>query len=169
MLTKTIEDILNQQIEKEGYSSNLYLAMASWAATNGYNGVAGWLFAQADEERNHMLKILRYITERNGVPVIPSFKQPPASFESVRQMFEAVLEHEEYITASINEIVAKTNEEKDFNTNNFIQWYVNEQVEEEAAVNEILDKLKLVGDQNMYIFDRDLPGMRTNSISGTEG
>ena len=114
-----------------------------------------------------MLKIIRYMTERNGNPVIPSLKEPPASFKSVRQLFEAVLEHEEYITASINEIVSKTNEEKDFNTHSFIQWFVNEQVEEEATVNEILDKIKLVGDQNMYIFDRDLPGMRANKTSST--
>ncbi len=160
MLKETIEDILNQQIEKEGYSSSLYLAMACWAGYNGYNGVAKWLFVQAEEERMHMLKIVKYIDERDGRPVIPEFKQPPVEFKNVTELFTAVLKHEEHITASINEIVAKTNDEKDFNTHNFIQWFVNEQIEEEATVSEILDKLKLVGGQNMYEFDRDLPGMR---------
>jgi ferritin len=161
MLKKPIEDILNQQIEKEGYSSSLYLAMAVWAGFNGYNGVAKWLYSQAEEERIHMLKILHYIDERNGKPVIPQFKQPPVEFKNVRQLFEDVLKHEEYITASINDIVATTNKEQDFNTHSFIQWFVNEQIEEEAQVSEILDKLKLVGENNMYIFDRDLPGMRS--------
>ncbi len=160
MLKKSIEDILNQQIEKEGYSSGLYLSMACWAGYNGLNGVARWLFVQAEEERMHMLKIVKYIAERDGRPVIPTFKQPPAEFKDVREMFEEVLKHEQYITASINDIVAKTNDEKDFNTHSFIQWFVNEQIEEEATASEILDKLKLVGAQNMYEFDRDLPGMR---------
>ncbi len=145
MLKKSIEDILNHQIEKEGYSSSLYLSMACWAGYNGLNGVAQWLFAQAEEERMHMLKIVKYIDERDGRPVIPEFKQPPVEFENVRKIFEAVLEHEQYITGSINEIVEKTNDEKDFNTHSFIQWFVNEQIEEEATVSGILDKLKLVG------------------------
>lgn len=165
MLKKPIEDILNLQIEKEGYSSSLYLSMASWAGYNGYNGVAKWLLVQAEEERMHMLKIVRYIAERNSKPVIPQFKEPPSEFNNVRELFEAVLKHEEYITGSINDIVAKTNDEKDFNTHSFIQWFVNEQIEEEATVNEILDKLKLVGEQNMYIFDRDIPGMRSGGAA----
>ncbi|HYW95737.1 MAG TPA: ferritin [Bacteroidales bacterium] len=160
MLKKPVEDILNLQIEKEGYSSSLYLSMAAWAGFNGFNGVAKWLFAQAEEERMHMLKFIGYIAERSSKPVIPQIKQPPAEFTGVKELFEAVLDHEEYITASINDIVAKTIDEKDYNTHSFIQWFVNEQIEEEATVHEILDKLKLVGDQNMYIFDRDVPGMR---------
>ncbi len=166
MLKKPIEDILNQQIEKEGYSSSLYLSMASWAGFNGYNGVAKWLYVQAEEERLHMLKIVKYIADRDGKPLIPQFKQPPTEFENVMSLFKAVLKHEEYITDSINEIVAKTNEVKDFNTHSFIQWFVNEQIEEEATASEIIDKLKLVGEQNLYIFDRDVPGMRTPGTAG---
>ncbi len=160
MLKKNIEDILNEQVEKEGYSSNLYLAMASWAETNGYKGVSKWLYAQAEEERMHMLKIIAYINERAGTAVIPSFKQPPLSFNTIKDMFIDILKHEEYISSSINEIVAKSIEEKDYTTHNWIQWFVTEQIEEEAQVRDILDKLNLAGDKHLYIFDRDILGMR---------
>jgi ferritin len=160
MLTKKIEKILNEQIVKEGYSSNLYLAMASWADTEGYAGVAQWLFAQAEEERMHMMKIFNFINERGGHAVVPSFEQPPASFEGIKKLFDQVMAHEQYISGSINDIVALTIEEKDFATNNWVQWFVTEQVEEESTVQVIIDKLNMIGDQQMYMFDRDIMGMR---------
>ncbi len=160
MLKKTVEDICNRQIEREGFSSNLYLAMASWAETSGLSGVAGWMFAQADEERLHMLKFIKYINERGGKAVIPALKQPALAYKSVEDVFKEVLKHEEFVTASINEIVALTLDEKDFNTHNFLQWFVMEQVEEEASVKIILDKVRLVGKNNMYEFDRDVMSLR---------
>jgi ferritin len=160
MLNKKIEDICNRQVEREGYSSNLYLAMASWAEVNGLSGVAGWMFSQSDEERIHMLKFIRYINERGGKAVMPAIKKPATDFKGVDEVFKEVLKHEEFITASINEIVALTLEEKDFNTHNFLLWFVMEQVEEEASVRIILDKLRLVGKNNMYEFDRDITGLR---------
>jgi ferritin len=160
MLNKKIEDICNRQVEREGYSSNLYLAMASWAEVNGLSGVAGWMFSQSDEERIHMLKFIRYINERGGKAVVPAIKKPATDFKGVDEVFKEVLKHEEFITASINEIVALTLEEKDFNTHNFLLWFVMEQVEEEASVRIILDKLRLVGKNNMYEFDRDITGLR---------
>jgi ferritin len=161
MLKREIEDICNRQVEREGYSSNLYLAMASWAEINGFSGVAAWLYVQADEERLHMLKFIKYINERGGKGVIPALKKPEADFKGVEEVFNAVLTHEEFITSSINEIVALTLEQKDFNTYNFLQWFVNEQVEEEASVRTILDKIRLVGKNNMYQFDRDILALRT--------
>lgn len=163
MLKKKIEDICNRQIEREGYSSNLYLAMAVWAETSGLNGIAGWMFAQAEEERLHMLKFVKYIDERGSKSVIPAIKQPGADYKSVDEIFREVLKHEEFITGSINEIVSLTLEEKDFNTHNFLQWFVMEQVEEEASVKAILDKLRLVGKNNMYEFDRDIMSLRRAS------
>ncbi len=160
MLKNSIVDILNSQIEKEGYSSNLYLAMASWAETNGYKGISQWLYAQADEEKMHMLKIIAYINERAGMAVIPAFKKPPEKFAGVQEMFQEILKHEQYISDSINEIVAKTIEEKDFTSHNWIQWFVTEQIEEESQVRDLLDKLNLAGDKHMYLFDRDIMGMR---------
>jgi ferritin len=160
MLNKKIEDICNRQIEREAFSSNLYLAMAVWSETNGYAGVAGWLYAQAEEEKLHMLKFIKYINERGGKSVIPAIKKPVSTFKSVEDLFNEVLKHEEFVTASINEIVALTLTEKDFNTHNFLQWFVMEQVEEEASVKNILDKVRLVGKNNMYQFDRDIMGLR---------
>lgn len=165
MLKKKIEDICNRQVEREGYSSHLYLAMASWAETSGYAGIAGWLYAQAEEERMHMLKFFKYINERGGKAVMPAIKKPSADFKSVEQVFDEVLKHEEFITSSINEIVALTLEEKDFNTHNFLQWFVTEQVEEEASVRAIIDKLKLVGKNNMYVFDRDIVSLRKSAAA----
>jgi len=161
MLNKKVEKILNEQIEKEGYSSNLYLAMASWAEKEGFAGIAQWLYAQADEERMHMLKFITFINERGGHAIIPDFKQPQVKFEGIKKMFEQVLEHEHFITNSINDIVALVIKENDFATNNWIQWFVTEQMEEESNVQTILDKINLVGDKNLYLFDRDIMSLRT--------
>jgi ferritin len=166
MLKKKIEDICNRQVEREGYSSNLYLAMASWAETNGFSGVANWLYIQSDEERLHMLKFIKYINERGGNSVIPAFKKPVVDFKSVEEVFNAVLKHEEFVTASINEIVALTLEEKDFNTHNFLQWFVMEQVEEEASAKAIIDKIRLIGKNNLYQLDRDILSLRSSNTSG---
>jgi ferritin len=161
MLKKKIEDICNRQIEREAFSSNLYIAMASWAENNGFAGVASWLYTQADEERLHMLKFIKYINERGGKAVFPALKKPAGEFKNVEDVFKEVLKHEEFITESINEIVSLTLEEKDYNTHNFLQWFVFEQVEEEASVRTIIDKVRLVGKNNMYQFDRDILSLRT--------
>ena len=161
MLSKRIEDICNRQVEKEGYSSNLYLAMASWAENEGYKGVAEWLYAQSEEERMHMLKFIGYINEKDGKAIIPAFEKPSFKVKSVKELFEAVMKHENFITASINEIVALAMQEKDFSSYNWIQWFVNEQIEEESNVKTILDKIKLVGEANLYLFDRDIMSLRT--------
>lgn len=160
MLNKKVEDICNRQVEREGYSSNLYLAMASWSESNGYAGFAQWLYVQAEEEKLHMLKFIKYINERGGKAIIPAFKKPPTEFKSVEEMFRDVLKHEQFVTASINEIVDLTHTVKDFNTHNFVQWFVMEQVQEESSAQVIIDKLRLVGKNNLYQFDRDIMSLR---------
>jgi len=161
MLTKKVEKILNDQIEKEGYSSNLYLAMASWAEKEGFEGISQWLYAQAEEERMHMLKFAAFINERGGHAIVPAFAKPPVKFEGIKKMFEQVMEHEHFITKSINDIVALVIKENDFATHNWVQWFVTEQMEEESNVQKILDKLNLLGDKNYYIFDHDIMSLRT--------
>ena len=168
MLPKKVEEILNVQVEKEDYSSQLYLAMASWAENKGMEGVAGWLYAQSEEERLHMLKLVKYINERDGVAIIQGMETPPSDFKDVFSMFDQVLEHEKYISASINEIVAVCIAESDFTTQNWIQWFVNEQIEEEASVRAIIDKLNLVGKNNLYMFDRDIMGTRGSGEAAAE-
>lgn len=160
MLNENVEKALVAQIEKEGYSSNLYLAMASWAESEGFSGIAQWLYAQSDEERMHMLKIIDYVNDRGGKTIIPAFDKPAEEYGDIHTMFQKVLEHEQFVTKSINEIVAVTMEEKDYTTHNWIQWFVTEQIEEESSVNAILDKLKMLGDRNLYVFDRDIMNMR---------
>lgn len=160
MLKKSIEDICNRQVEREFYSSLLYLAMASWTEKEGYPGIAEWLFQQAEEEKEHMLKFVRYINERGGHAILPALNQPPKEFGDINVMFDEVLKHEQYISASINDVAAMAIKESDFATTNWIQWFIAEQVEEEASVGEVIDKLKLVGKHNMYMFDRDILSMR---------
>ncbi|MGQ1787065.1 ferritin [Saccharicrinis sp. GN24d3] len=167
MLKKPVEDILVRQIEREAYSSNLYLSMASWAETNGFGGVSEWMYAQAEEEKIHLLKFMKYVNERGGKAVIPAVEQPPAEFANVEEIFEQTLEHERFVSESINEIVGVCLDEKDFTTHNWIQWFVNEQIEEEASVTNIIDKLKLLNGQNLYLFDRDVVGMR-GAIPGSQ-
>ena len=160
MLSKKIEELLNTQVEKEGYSSLLYLAMASWAETRGFSGISKWLYAQADEEKEHMLEFIHYINDRGGHSIIPGFKNPPTEYTGVKELFNDVMGHEQFISASINDIVGACVEGKDFTTQNWLQMFVSEQIEEEAQVQEILDKLNLVGEHNMYMFDRDILSMR---------
>jgi ferritin len=115
-----------------------------------------------------MLKLVRYVNERDGVAVIPGLETPPEDFGDVFVMFDKVLAHEQYISASINDIVAVCVAEKDYTTQNWIQWFVTEQIEEEASVKAIIDKLKLVGKNNLYMFDRDIMTMRGEGEEAAE-
>jgi len=160
MLTKKIEDLCNRQIEREGYSSNLYLAMASWAETKGMSGIAEWLYAQAEEERAHMLKFFRYVNERNGTAIVPEFKKPPVKYKGIPELFDEVLKHEKFISTSINEVLEAAIAEKDYATVNWIQWFVDEQVEEESSAQMIIDKIKLAGEHGIYFLDRDIMNFR---------
>ncbi len=161
MLKQKIEKILNEQIEKEAYSSFLYLSMASWADSKGMAGIAQWLFAQAEEEKMHMLKFVDYINERGGRAIIPALEKAPDDWKDVFVLFDEVLEHEKYISASINDILALAVKENDFATQNWIQWFVTEQVEEESSAQLVIDKLNLLGKHNLYMFDRDIMSLRT--------
>lgn len=153
-----VEAALNEQILKESSSSQYYLSMASWAENQGLNGTAQFLYGQSDEERFHMLKLVRFVNERGGKAIIPSVEQPPFEFNNLETVFESLLSHEIAVTESINHLVDICLQEKDYTTHNFVQWYVAEQLEEEAQARTILDKLKLIGGDKggMYMFDRDL-------------
>jgi len=158
MLSKKIQDLLNRQVELEAASSQYYLAMASWAEVKGYNGVSKFLYKHSDEERMHMLKLVHFINERGGHGLVPALKAPTASFKNIQEVFEMILKHEVHVSTEINKLVERCLAEKDYTTHNFLQWYVSEQIEEEALARNILDKLKLIGNDKggMYLFDRDL-------------
>lgn len=158
MIKQNIIDALNNQVEAEANASQLYLAMASWADARGLEGISEFLFAHSDEERMHMLKLIRFINERGGNAIIPSLHMPKQDFQNLHEIFTMLLEHEVKVSEMINEIVDLTLSEKDYTTHNFLQWYVSEQIEEERLARIILDKLKLIGDDKggMYLFDRDI-------------
>ncbi len=158
MLKQKIETALNKQIELEASSSQFYLSMASWAETVGLNGTSSFLYNHSDEERQHMLKLVKFINERGGRAVIPALTQPPTTFKDIKEIFESLLEHELNVTDSINNVVDICLQEKDYTTHNFMQWYVSEQLEEEALARNIIDKLNMIGNDKggLYLFDRDL-------------
>lgn len=161
MLSKKIEKALNRQVEIEAASSQFYLSMASWAEVQGFNGTAKFLYAHSDEERMHMLKLIKFINERGGHAIVPSLNEPPASFNGLTDIFESLLGHEIKVTEEINSLVHITLEEKDYTTHNFLQWYVSEQIEEEALARNIMDKLNMIGNDKggLYLFDRDLENL----------
>lgn len=159
MLSKTVQEALNRQVAMEAESSQAYLAMASWAEIQpGLDGVTDFFYKQSDEERVHMLKLIRYINERGGFAVVPPLPQPNITFQSLKRVFQDFLAHELRVSESINELVELALKEKDFPTHNFLQWYVSEQIEEESLARTLNDKLELVGDDKggIYLFDRDI-------------
>jgi len=167
MLSKAIQDALNKQVQMEAESSQAYLAMASWSEIQpGLEGVSNFFYKQSDEERIHMLKLVRFINERGGFAVVPRLEQPTLTFTSLKKLFEEFLKHELKVSDSINDLVHLSLTEKDYATHNFLQWYVNEQIEEERTARTLNDKLELIGDDKsgLYLFDRDIMNYR-----GTEG
>lgn len=163
MLNPKIEKALNQQVVLEAESSQIYLAMASWAEVQGYEGIAGFLYMHSDEERMHMLKLLKFINERGGHGIVPALKQPTAKYKGVKELFQDVLNHEILVSTEINKLVDVCLKEKDYTTHNFLQWYVSEQIEEEALARRIIDKLNLIGTDpgGLYFFDRDISSLRS--------
>ena len=158
MISKKVEKVLNNQIRLEAESSQLYLAMACWAESNGFEGVAEFMYEHSDEEREHMLKFIKFLNNRGGSTLISKLAEPTHKFESIRAVFEALLKHEIFISEQINEIVHITFQEKDFATHNFLQWFISEQIEEEALARTIIDKMNLIGDNvsGLYLFDNEI-------------
>ena len=159
MLSKRMQEALNNQVLMEAQSSQAYLAMASWAEIQpGLKGVTDFFFQHSDEERQHMLKLIHYINERGGFAIVPVLKQPVLTFVSLKSAFEELFKHELAVSSSINDLVEIALAEKDYATHNFLQWYVMEQMEEERLARECNDKLELIGDDKsgLYLFDRDI-------------
>lgn len=158
MLSKVIELALNEQIKVEAESSQVYLSMACWAEVQGFEGVAQFMYAHSDEERMHMLKLVKFVNERGGHANISDLSAPPTEFGSFKDMFQTLFDHEVFVSKSINDLVHITLEERDYATHNFLQWYVSEQIEEEALARNILDKINLIGDDKggLYLFDNDV-------------
>lgn len=165
MLSKNIENALNEQIKIEAESSQVYLSMASWAETQGFEGVASFMYKHSDEERMHMLKLAKFVNERGGHAKVSALDAPPVSFGSFKEMFQSLFDHEVMVSEKINDLVEITLNLKDYATHNFLQWYVSEQIEEEALARNILDKISLIGDDKggLYLFDNDVKSLAANN------
>ena len=170
MVSSIIEKALNQQIKIEAESSQIYLAMASWAEKQGFEGVASFMYAHSDEERMHMLKMVKFINERGGHAQISELAKPPVSFGSFKEMFQSLFDHEVMVSQKINDLVDITLNQKDYATHNFLQWYVAEQIEEEALARNILDKINLIGDDKggLYLFDNDVKLLVGSQAEGAQ-
>ena len=168
MLKDKIQTALNNQIIIEAESSQIYLAMASWAETEGLGGAAQFLYKHSDEERMHMLKLIQYVNERGGKALIPQLAQPEKDYQSLSNLFKTLLNHEIMVSGEINNLVEICLDEKDYTTHNFLQWYVAEQIEEEALAKTIMDKLNMIGEDKggMYLFDRDIENISITTNTG---
>lgn len=164
MLSDIMQAALNEQIKMEAESSQIYLAMASWAEVKGFEGIATFMFKQSDEERQHMLKLVKYVNQRGGSAIISALDEPRLDYTSFRTLFRQLYEHEVKVSESINILVDISLTAKDYATHNFLQWYVSEQIEEEASAKVILDKIDLIGDDKggLYMFDNDMKNFTAN-------
>ena len=167
MLTENMEKALNAQIRVEAESSQVYLSMASWAEVKGLEGISQFMYKHSDEERMHMLKLVKYVNERGGHAHITDLNAPKTEFGTFQKLFQELYEHEIFVSQSINELVHVALEEKDYATHNFLQWYVAEQIEEEALARTILDKINLIGNDKggLYLFDRDVQQITVESAA----
>lgn len=156
-MNKKIYKALNEQIQHEFYSSFLYLSIASYFDNVPLNGFYKWFLKQAEEEREHGMKIYDYINDRNMQVEIPAIEKPPINFKSIVDIFEKALAHEQKVTHWINEIYELALKEKDHATHVFLQWFITEQVEEEKNAQDNLDQIKLIGDDKaaLFVLDQD--------------
>jgi ferritin len=155
MINSKVEGALNDQIRKEVYSSYLYLSMAAQLEFMNLKGFAHWMKIQTNEETKHAMKIYEYLSERGGKIILQQIDAPPSDWKSAKEMFSEAYQHERKVTESINKIVELARTEKDNATEVFLQWFVNEQVEEEANTYEIMQKLQLIGDNAPVLFMLD--------------
>lgn len=158
MLSSKMSEALNAQINAEYYSSYLYLSMAAWSEEQNLPGLGNWFRIQVQEEMGHTMKFFDFVIERGGRVSLGAIDGPETEWDSPTAIFEATLKHEQYVTSLINKLVDLALAESDHATNTFLQWFVTEQVEEEASVNTVLHTLKRMGDAagGLFMLDREL-------------
>ena len=169
MISKKMEAALNEQINKEIYSAYLYLAMSAYCNKLNLPGAEHWFRMQYDEEVLHMTKMFDYVMQHGGNAHLLQIDEPPREFGTVLEIFEASLAHEQFVTQSINELLDVAVEERDHASQVFLQWYITEQVEEESNVDEIIQRLKLAGDNGsalMMIDDKLATRMPPTPLAG---
>ena len=158
MVSEKIINLINEQITKEQYAAQYYLSMSAWFSARDLDGIANYFRVQSKEELMHADKMFDYLNDVGSEIIIGKIDQPPHVFADAKDVFEKALEHEKIVTQSIFNILKNANEEGDFATVSFLQWFVNEQVEEEASASQLVTKIKMVCDNPsaMYLFDQEL-------------
>ena len=154
-ISAKMKKALNDQVALEGFASNSYLAMASWCEVTGYQGGANYFYAQADEEKTHMLKIIHYLNDVGAVATIPAIKAPVSSYKSLEGLIKTALKNEQTVTKAIHKMVEITQKEKDHSTYAFLEWFVNEPVQEETKFETLLQKFDLLGRDKLGINELD--------------
>ncbi len=158
MISNDMQQALQQQLNDEFYSGYIYLAMSAYCASIDFNGAAVWLKQQYEEERMHATRIYNYLVDQGAQVVLKGIKEPPSEFGSLLEVFESSLKHEQGMTKKLNDLSDHALKEKDHATYNLLQWFVNEQVEEEATVGEIISKIRLVKEDGygLLMIDNEL-------------
>lgn len=158
MVSETIINLVNEQITKEQYAAQLYLSMSAWFYAQDLEGIGNYFRVQSKEELMHADKMFDYVNDIGGKVILNEIPKPPNEFNSAQEIFEKALDHERLVTRSIFNIVKAANDESDFATTSFLQWFINEQVEEEASASLLVTKIKMVKDNPsaLYLFDQEL-------------
>ena len=158
MLSPTIQEALNKQINHEFYSSYFYLSVSAYFESLNLGGFSHWMRLQSQEEREHGMRLLDHLHDRNGQATFEAIAQPPIEFQSPAEAFQQALQHEDHVTQTINRFYELAVEEKDYAIQVELQWFISEQVEEEKQARQILDQLKMIGDQGtaLYLLDKEL-------------
>ena len=161
-LTEDIEKALNEQIKMEAEASAMYLAMSSWCDRNGYDFSAGYFKNQSDEEREHMLRLFKYVSDMGGRAISPDVTGVQVEFESFRSVFEQALQQEIAVTQSFNRMADKCQKAKDYVTFTFLQWFLKEQIEEEYVARRALELFEIIGEEGTgrYEIDKRVPKVK---------
>ena len=168
MLGKAVQEAMNEQIKNELYSAYQYLAMAAYCESANLPGFAHWMRTQAREETEHAMKFYDFILDRSGQVVLQAIDQPVAEFSSPLEVFERALEHEQEVTAMINDLYGLAVRENDYASQTFLQWFVTEQVEEEKNAGDVVETLRMIGDKSeaLFLLDRELAGRGNDEQPG---
>jgi ferritin len=158
MLSKGIQEAINDQIHHEWHSAYVYLSMSAYLEAANFNGFAQWMRMQSKEEVNHAMKLFDYVNDRNGRVTLKALEQPPVDFKSVLDTFENALKHEMKVTQMIHTLYELATRENDYATQVALQWFINEQVEEEATATKVVDRLKIAGNDGaaLLLLDREM-------------
>jgi len=171
MLLPKVLDALNKQVQLEADASQKYLAMACWCDANAMEGCARFFFRHTDEERMHMLKLVHYINDAGGRVITPAIAQPRSEFDNIKEVFETAFQHEQKVSAAIDNLIELCVVEKDKQTANFLQWYLNEQHEEEALYRTLIDRINLIGieGRGLYFIDKEVDEINAKKASAEAG